>query len=247
MRHPLSVFGLAALLVAFAVPTRAAEVELFPTDRPDLGEGAVPLERGVWTFEAGGSIATPSQHSQSFGDGLLRIGAARAVEARVLLPTYQRTAGTGQWGAAGLGLKLGAWKPSPDVSIGLVSDLAVPTSDEERRAEPHELDTVAAAEAELPGDLGCSANLGLSTVHATRRSSAAIATAGIDRDLSKRTSVFAEIAGHRPLAAGGVWSEIVDGGLSRAVAPGVQLDAGAARTITPGGGWVFGAGVSRRW
>lgn len=242
-----------ALEGLLARPLAARPLERFDTDRPDLTEGAEPVGRGIWQLETGWGVESgggPRAHV--LGEGLLRVGLARWVEARLVLPSLQWESHTGAgkagFGDGGAGIKVGTSGEARDWSAGAIVQVRVPSGALAHRAEAAEPEFVLAGESRLRGGWDVGANLGLTFPR--RNAEAAtdfFGTFTLGSDLSPRFALFAEYVGERSLETNGPWMQFADGGASWAIAEGWQFDGSIGRWVSGGNRMRSGLGVSRRW
>ena len=260
---PRLVHGIVALGLLGPGAAAAQDAPPMVTDRPDQTESAVAVLPGYVQVEAGGLHEVGSgggpDRVTGVGSVLGRIGVIRPVELRVGFLGWRRVseAGTGSTSGFGdltAGLKVGLHEGSGLVpSAAVIATLYVPVGDSEFRAGGVDPEIRAALAHDLGGQFSLGYNLGAAWVTETdaagteRTRASGLYTLALGRTIADRVGAFVEGFGRIPFHDAGTAWHALDGGLTFAVMPNVQLDmsvgVGLDRDATD---WFLGLGISGR-
>lgn len=235
-------------LAMLAVASVARADDDIDADRPDLANGPRPLALHHVQFEAGwtryGNTDAPLD---VFGEGLVRLGLARRLELRAIVPSWnrlrvesaagvRRTTGLGDLGA---GLKLG-FTNTDARAIGLVLDATVPSGERPFRADDPTLDATLAVEVSR-GPRSLTFNAGLSIEGSTTE---AVGVFNAEFDLDHGVSAYGEIAEQGDFEG---FDTTLDTGVTWKLTHETQID-GRIGVTTGGGSATFsGFGIAHRW
>jgi hypothetical protein len=231
-------------------------------DRPDFTEGTTLVPVGVAQLEAG--ITTTNSKIvlgdgvtlNSYGEGLLRVGVAKWLEARVDLPTYQTVkyddVSFGGASDIGIGVKMpllqheeSAPRFIPAVSILLGTSL--PTGHRDFKAETYEPEGILAASWDVSERIGFAGNYGMTrATFVGEKYWESAASASLGAGLTDRVGAFVEVYGVRD-SRDRTTERFADGGLTLTVTPDLQLDARYGRSINGVRSRTFGIGFATRW
>jgi hypothetical protein len=259
--HRFSI-GVAVLLVAGAVgsPLGAQEPPPLVTDRPDQTESASVVPAGYAQLEAGGTheVAGGPERVTGVGTALARIGLFGPIELRLGWAGWQRESGDGVesrsgFGGATAGLKVGVHEGQGLVpSVALIGTLLVPVGEPDVRAPGVDPEVRAAVAHDLGSGFSLGYNLGarwLTLGDATGAESMhteGLYTVALGRGFD-RVGVFVEAFGALTLSDETASRHAVDGGVTFALFPNVQLDASVGTGLTSSApDWFVGLGVSAR-
>lgn len=164
----------AATILAAARPSHAAEVRVTP-DRPDLTDSAETVPPGLVQLEAGSTFLRDSAGERPLRrlalGGLLRVGLAETLEARLGSDVFVRDRGEGA-GTSGVGdttvgakwhlVDEGEWRPA----LALLPSVKLPTASRGKGLGSGRVDFggVLAVGKDLPANLHVDINVGLAAV-----------------------------------------------------------------------------------
>jgi hypothetical protein len=249
MRHSVLFLAFALAAIGGAAPSVAQDLQ---TDRPDVTEGATTMPAGRLQLESG--VARESDNgdaNQAFGQTLVRYGIVEGLELRVELGSWQRLAGGASgWDGGSLGLKARLVDGGDGVpQTSLVLTAATPLGDDEVAADAWQPDVKVAADWDLPGGFGLGANVGWGRpVEDGRRFDQATWSVSLGPPGGERLGTFLEYFGTTREAPGGDPTHYLDGGLTWALGPDLQVDVyGGAGLVEAATDWFVGAGAAVRF
>lgn len=262
-----SLFVVALLLAGTAAMLAAQDPPPLVTDRPDQTESAAIVPIGLFQVESGavfsrtgltGLTGEPDLDVLDLGATLVRIGVHSRVEARLGFAGYQRVEQEGTPSESGVGdLNVGA-KVQLAPGRGRVPQVAVigtvilPTAEEGFGADEVSGEARLALAHELTDRLSLGWNVGAAFERATagdvtRTETEVLYTVALGIAATERIGLFAESFGAFGMSSGRPDRHLVDGGVTLAVLPNVQLDASGGIGLSDATeDWFVGGGVSVR-
>jgi hypothetical protein len=251
-----------------AAPAHPAHAPLAGPDRPGYSFSPVTVPAGGVQLETGATEARAgTQTYRTVGEGLLRVGVARATELRVsgqsfasrtdaAAPAGARTARGVEDARLGVKQRLFAGHAAAGVaatSVAVIAGTTVPSGSADFGARAWQPEAVLVVNTPLTTRLSVVENLSDSYADASttpdgHRAHRVGATVAGWYALTGRVSAFGEYAGTRLAAVGAAAAHYVDAGVTFTPVGHVQLDvrAGAGMNGVRGDRFV-GAGVTRRW
>lgn len=264
--------ALLALPLVACAAGRGAAPAVVPTERPSYAVGAAVVPRGGAQLEAGYTLARAAGGTQhTFGESLLRVGVGAGTEVRAHVSSLAvRTGALAAGRPAGLddatvsvkrALALGrGGRRLPAARAALVAETTVPVGSAAYGTAAWQPGATLVVEVPAGERLGLAVNAGGTWAALPRATGTGAPAAGLVRRAqaratavaswawSARVGAYAEWAGSRLVRPGAPVQQWVDGGVTVAAAPGVQLDlrVGLGRSGVPGER-LLGVGVTRRW
>lgn len=244
-RPLLAGLGLAAMAAGCASAPAAGPMI---TDRPDFTESAATVGPGVVQLETGYTVTAGEGTEQTVGEALIRVGVAAGTELRLgpgsygILTPEDGPRATGPEGAS-LGAKFELPKGSLAEGLALIVASAVPVPSDLGHDGWSPSGVLAAAWTVGPFDVG--ANAGYSYVFETGGGGEWLGSVAGGAPVSESLGLFFELYGFFPESENA--RGVVDGGLTLAVTPDLQLDLRAGRPLQGPGTFIVGLGFSTRW
>lgn len=254
--HAVALLAVASILIGWTSPARAADGDdpsdnpsqvQMSTDRPGAGDGASVVSPGRLQTETGFSADfQEGSTNASLGHTLIRYGLASFAEARLLAAPVGLSAGGGAGADAQpltdvtLGAKLGI-EPGSDAAVAAIPYVSAATPTDE---------VGWSAGGTLAADIGTSQPVGMSFN---------FGAASVPVRDGRGLEVFGSVSGNASLSdAAGAYAELytivpprdaaprnfVDGGVTYAVLPRLQLDGWLGFEIAPDGTRSAGLGLS---
>lgn len=254
----------AVLVVVFALPAAAQEAPPLITDRPDQTESAAIVPRGMLQLETGATFARTAAGAGlnddvlTLGGTLARLGIVPRLEARVGFAGYQRVESASALVADGfgdldLGFKLQLLPGAGSVpQVAVIGSATLPTAQEGLGVTEVSPAVRLAVAHSVTDRLGVGWNVG--AVFERSGPSGAVTTATdvlytvvLGFAAAERVGVFLESFGTFGVSDGRANAHAVDGGLTFAVLPALQLDLSGGVGLNDGAeDWFVGAGISVR-
>jgi hypothetical protein len=245
-RPLLAGLGLAATTAGCASAPAAGPMI---TDRPDFTESAGTVPAGVVQVETGYTVTGSGEGTeQSVGEALIRVGVEAGAELRIGPGSYgiqalddgSRTTGPED---ASLGVKIELPAGGLVEGLALIVATAVPVPSDLGHDGWSPSGVVAAAWTVGPVDVG--ANAGYSHVFETGGGGEWLGSVAAGAPLSETLGAFVELYGFLPESDDP--RGVLDGGLTLAVTPDVQLDFRGGRPLQGPNTFIVGFGLSTRW
>lgn len=234
----------------FFNPTPASLLRDLSTDRPDQTESPYTVDAGHWqlemdfinyTFDRAAGTRTETLNIAPIN---LKLGLTNSTDLQFIFDSYSRervrnsglTSTTRDWGDLTLRLKMNFWgNDGGDTAFALMPFVKLPLRLGDAGNDLVEGGLIVPFAISLPGDIG----LGLMTEldwftddTGRNRRAAWLNTVTVSRDLTKKLGGYAELVASITNERGAPWVCQFDVGLTYAVTPNVQFDAGCNFGLT---------------
>ncbi len=246
-----SVAGPFLIVPPLGAQTLEAQEQVSP-DRPSVGTGAGIVAPGQVQVESGVEYARQGAAGQVGTEVVIRAGVARGLEARLAIePVTVLTDGSTDagFGDVTLALKYRFVAPGDDgwpPALAVLPFVKAPTAREPLGTERVDFGAVAIASLSLPWDLGCDVNAGAVAVGQRHGFLAmAVASLSVNRAITDRLSVYAELVFRTRDERGGRNSLGGDAGVQFLLTRRVALDAAVGvGLVGDANDWVVRTGIS---
>lgn len=223
-------------LLILLLPSPAHAADPISTDRPDVAESSLAVDKGVYQLEQGVELAGWGSGTAIRFPSLSRFGIGGNVEARVETPFVNVSGASVTFAGVSAGVK---WHlPFEWPSIGLLA-----SADFDGQGNFTPVGKIA-WDVELPTGIELGVNVGATTAPGLRSPSALWALA-VGRPVNRHLRLYVEGSGQT--APGWFFQQVsLDAGASVLLSDDVQWDVSALYGVV-GGGWSAGTGLSVRF
>jgi len=238
---------------------RSAAKDPLITDRPDFTESAFVVGRGTVQLEGGGTyVESGSDHATTLPELLVRWGISRAVELRILAPTYAWIDGSGGSDSGFLNTALGAKIALNDgdgegfwgqTGASVIVATTVPTGSESIASSAWQPTATLSLSWDLGEVIGLGTNIGWARPEDDgQRFDSFFGSVAAGVGVGKNTSLFFEIIFFDRERDRGPNTSTFQTGLTYLVNPDFQLDVRLARRLSSEGpDLLIGLGASVRF
>ena len=240
-----------------SAPNEPIEPETPPliTDRPDFTESPQTVSKGMTQIEAGITYERSGDaKATTIGETLIRVAAGKRAEVRIGIPSYI-TARDGVGRASGLDdAFLGAkfvLAEREKFPLALLVGTTLPTGSRSVAARKISPEAVLATEVGLSEKTGLAFNAGIGRPDdGGGRYSQIFGSISLAHDVSDRVGAYLEAYAFNRTERGGDSQKFINGGLTYALNPNLQLDARIGKGVgndVSGSEYFYGFGVAKRF